>query len=75
MKLTKAQRLFMKAGEAQNKINFWKWADTGGDDCEYEGEISRCRKLRKKLIRAALEAWQQEEASTARRAVNEQQIY
>ena len=60
MKLTKAQRLFMKAGEAQAEINYWKWVDQGsfaddnGPDCSEP--IAIRKKLRKQLIREALEA-------------------
>lgn len=64
MKLTKAQRLFIKAGEAQAEIDYWKWVDQGiyqSDDTPDCGvHIASLKKLRKKLIREALEAWKAE---------------
>ena len=64
MKLTKAQRLFIKAGEQQAEINYWKWVDQGafaddnGPDCSEP--ISIRKKLRKKYIREALEVHETE---------------
>lgn len=78
MKLTKAQRLFMAAGRAENEMQYYKYLDSIVEEhiCDgYSDEIKKLRTIRKKHIRAALEAWKQEEAATARRAVNEQQIY
>lgn len=78
MKLTKAQRLFIKAGEAQAEIDYWKWVDQGiyqSDDipdCSFH--IASLKKRRKKLIREALEAWQQKQDATVLRALNEQLI-
>lgn len=53
MKLTKAQRLFIQAGEAQSLMK----------DCAERGfanPTAKYRKLRKKFIREALEAWRDE---------------
>lgn len=64
MKLTKSQRLFIKAGEAQAEIDYWKWVDQGsfmddnGPECSEP--IAIRKKLRKKFIREALEAYETE---------------
>lgn len=65
MKLTKAQRLFIKAGEAQAEIDYWKWVDQGiylsDDTPDCNIRIAKLKKRRKKLIREALEAWREED--------------
>ena len=68
MKLTKAQRLFIKAGEAQACMEYYKWRENQSlfDDEEDDGvilvtDIAKYRKLRKKLIREALEAWREQD--------------
>lgn len=58
MKLTKAQRLFIKAGEAQADEKLYKWYHESDED--YSKEISKAKRKRKKLIREALEAWRDE---------------
>ena len=77
MKLTRAQRLFIAAGQVQNELLLQKcYYAPWDDDKEESGKhIKEYKARRKRLIRAALEAWQQEEAITARRAIKEQQIY
>ena len=67
MKLTKAQRLFIKAGEAQASMEYYKWCENQSlfDDEEDAGvilvtenrNIAKYRKLRKQLIREALRAY------------------
>lgn len=75
MKLTKAQRLFIKAGEAQAEIDYWKWVDQGiyrSDDipdCSFR--IAKIKKLRKKLIREALEAARSENTEHYMNGINE----
>jgi hypothetical protein len=65
MKLTKAQRLFIKAGEAQAEMDYWKWVDQGiyqsDDTPDCSVHIAERKKLRKQLIREALEAWREQE--------------
>lgn len=82
MKLTKAQRLFVAIGHLDKELV--KYALWEKRCSESRGKIkpSHCRARlmqvkarRKRLIRAALEAWQQEEAATAQRAIKEQCIY
>lgn len=77
MKLTRAQRLFIAAGEIQNELRLQKcYFAPWDDDKEESGKaIKQYKARRKRLIRAALEAWQQEEAATAHRAIIEQCIY
>ena len=75
MKLTKAQRLFIKAGEQQAEINYWKWVDQGafaddnGPDCSEP--IAIRKKLRKKYIREALEAARSENTQHYMNGINE----
>jgi hypothetical protein len=76
MKLTKSQRLFMAAGQVQNELMLQKayyapWDDGREESGKY---IKEYKALRKRLIREALEAWQQEQDSTGLRALNEQLI-
>ena len=54
MKLTKSQRLFIKAGEALADEKLYKWYHESDED--YSKEISKAKRKRKKLIREALEA-------------------
>lgn len=54
MKLTKAQRLFIKAGKALADEKLYKWYHESDED--YSKEISKAKRKRKKLIREALEA-------------------
>lgn len=83
MKLSKAQRLFMKAGAADRKLRACEKAlkqfceDIKNNPHAWSGITRKNKQLRarrKKLIRAALEAWQQEQDSTVLRALNEQLI-
>jgi hypothetical protein len=67
MKLTKSQRLFIKAGEAQASMEYYKWCENQSlfDDEDDDGvilvtDIAKYRKLRKQLIREALEAYETE---------------
>ena len=53
MKLTKAQRLFIKAGEAQSLMK--DFAERG-----FVNPTAKYRKLRKKFIREALWAYEEE---------------
>ena len=74
MKLTKAQRLFIKAGEQQAEINYWKWVDQGsfmddnGPDCSEP--IAKRKKLRKKFIREALDAARSENTEHFNNGIN-----
>lgn len=84
MKLTKAQRLFVAIGHVDGKIR--RIADSFLDPYGRERphphpvwdakrtQLKELRALRKRLIREALEAWQQEQDSTVLRALNEQLI-
>lgn len=70
MKLTKAQRLFVEVGKAQASMEYYKWCENQSlfDDDEDDGvilvtenrNIAKYRKLRKKLIREALWAYEEE---------------
>ena len=59
MKLTKAQRLFIKAGIEMGEYAYWKWVDTC-DNCDVLDEIVEHRKKYKKHIREALRAYELE---------------
>lgn len=64
MKLTKAQRLFIQAGEAQSLMK----------DCAERGfanPTAKYRKLRKKLIREALDAARSENTEHYMNGINE----
>ena len=52
MKLTKAQRLFIKVGEALADEKLYKWYHESDED--YSKEISKAKRKRKKLIREAV---------------------
>lgn len=54
MKLTKSQRLFIKAGEAVADERLYKWYNESDED--YSKEIAKAKRKRKKLLREALEA-------------------
>ena len=58
MKLTKAQRLFIKAGKAQADEKLYKWYHES--DLDYSKEISKAKRKRKRLIREALEVYETE---------------
>lgn len=58
MKLTKSQRLFIKAGEALAEEKLYKWYHESDED--YSKEISKAKRKRKKLIREALWAYEEE---------------
>ena len=62
MKLTKAQRLFIKAGIEMCEYAYYKWVDTC-DNCEVSCDIVKHRKKYKQIIREALEAWESEQNS------------
>ena len=80
MKLTKAQRLFIKAGEAQASMEYYKWCENQSlfDDEEDDGvilvtenrNIAKYRKLRKQLIREALEAARSENTEHFNNGIN-----
>lgn len=76
MKLTKAQRLFVAVGQVQNELMLQKAYHAPWDeDKEESGKyIKEYKARRKRLIRKALEAWQQAQDSTVLRALNEQLI-
>lgn len=76
MKLTKSQRLFMAAGQVQNELMLQKAYYAPWDDGREESvkHIKDYKARRKRLIREALEAWQQEQDATVLRALNEQLI-
>ncbi len=63
MKLTRAQRLFIAAGQVQNELMLQKYSFAPWDDGKEESgkHIKEYKARRKRLIRAALEAWQQEQ--------------
>ena len=59
MKLTKAQRLFVAVGRADNEMQYYKYLDSVVEPhiCDgYGEEIKKLRARRKRLIREALEA-------------------
>lgn len=56
MKLTKAQRLFIKAGEIYEEIAYCKWVRKGTATSDVASRIRQLKKKRKKLLREALEA-------------------
>lgn len=58
MKLTKSQRLFIKAGKALADEKLYKWYYGLGED--YSKEISKAKRKRKKLIREAVLAYESE---------------
>ena len=58
MKLTKAQRLFIKAGNTLADEKLYKWYHESDED--YSKEIAKAKRKRKKLIREALEAYETE---------------
>jgi hypothetical protein len=70
MKLTKAQRLFVEVGKAQASMEYYKWCENQSlfDDEDDDGvilvtenrNIAKYRKLRKRLIREALRAYELE---------------
>ena len=62
MKLTKAQRLFMAAGQVQNELMLQKAYYAPWDDGREESgkHIKEYKARRKKLIREALEAYETE---------------
>lgn len=59
MKLTKAQRLFIKAGIEMCEYAYYKWVDTC-DNCEVSCDIVKHRKKYKQIIREALRAYELE---------------
>lgn len=59
MKLTKAQRLFVKAGIEMCEYAYYKWVDTC-DNCDVSCDIVKHRKKYKQIIREALEAYETE---------------
>lgn len=65
MKLTKAQRLFIAAGQAQNELMLRKAYYAPWDDGREESgkHIKEYKARRKQLIREALEAWESEQNS------------
>ena len=81
MKLTKAQRLFVEVGKAQASMEYYKWCENQSlfDDEEDDGvilvtenrTIAKYRKLRKKLIREALEAARSENTEHYMNGINE----
>ncbi len=80
MKLTKAQRLFMKAGFVDNMLRAYaaSFRTLRANSHAYAltaQEVRILRRERKRAIRAALEEWQKEERSTVLRAINEQLMY
>lgn len=62
MKLTKAQRLFIAAGQVQNELMLQKSYHAPWDDGREESgkHIKKHKARRKRLIREALEAWAKE---------------
>lgn len=60
MKLTKSQRLFIKAGEAQSRIMQYKFNIVSYDNQEHSPTIAYYKKKRKQYIRRALEASKKE---------------
>ena len=80
MKLTKAQRLFMKAGIIDCRLRVYaaSFRTLRANSLAYALTAQEARILRserKRVIRAALEEWQREERSTVLRAINEQLMY
>lgn len=59
MKLTKAQRLFLKAGIEMCEYAYYKWVDTC-DNCDVSSDIVEHRKKYKQIIREALRAYELE---------------
>lgn len=59
MKLTKAQRLFIKAGIEMCEYAYYKWVDTC-DNCDVSCDIVEHRKKYKQIIREALESYETE---------------
>lgn len=82
MKLTRAQRLFVAIGHVDKElIRYAEWEKRNSSSrgkirpSHCRARLMQVRALRKKLIRAALEAWQEEEEDSAvLRALNENLI-
>lgn len=81
MKLTRAQRLFVAIGHVDKElIRYAEWEKRNSSSrgkirpSHCRARLMQVRALRKKLIRAALEAWQEEEGSAVLRALNENLI-
>lgn len=64
MKLSKAQRLFMKAGEINEKMSYYKLIFKATKAPGFPSHIRQLRSRRKRLIREALEAWRDTELDT-----------
>lgn len=76
MKLSKAQRLFMKAGIVDYRLRAYTadFRTLRVNSHAYALTVQEARILRrerKRAIRAALEAWQEEEDSVVLRALND----
>lgn len=73
MKLTKAQRLFMAAGQVQNELMLQKaYYAPWDDDGEESGKlIKEYKARRKRLIREALEAARSENTEHYMNGINE----
>lgn len=71
MKLTKAQRLFIKAGEAQCRIKQYKYNIVCYDRQDHSDTIAYYKKKRKQYIRRALEAARSENTAHYMNGINE----
>ena len=71
MKLTKSQRLFIKAGEAQCRIKQYKYNTVCGIDQDFSDTIAYYQKKRKQYIRLALEAARSENTEHYMNGINE----